>query len=99
MPRSTRANRAFRMRSALSPGSWVITEATSEASDSSVIWDMSEITEESLASLVASVITHDPGDSADLILKALFALVERGMAAEQASRRVEDVLRYLELIL
>jgi hypothetical protein len=60
---------------------------------------MSGVTEEVLASLVASVITRETGDGEDLILKALFALVERGMEADEASRRVQDVLSYLEAVL
>ena len=60
---------------------------------------MTEMTEEILASLVGSVITGDPGDRQDLILKALFALVELGVQPAEASRRVEDVLIQLEAIL
>jgi hypothetical protein len=60
---------------------------------------MSEVTEEVLASLIGAVIIDDPADSENLILKAIFALAERGMAAAEASRQVEDILRYLEAVL
>jgi hypothetical protein len=51
------------------------------------------------ASHVGATITKDPRASDDLVLKALFILVERGMRADEASRRVQDVLKYLEAIL
>jgi hypothetical protein len=61
--------------------------------------DMSDVTEEVLASFVRSIIIDDAGAGENLVLKALFVLVERGMRAEEASRRVEDVLMYLEAVL
>jgi hypothetical protein len=61
--------------------------------------DMSAVTEEVLDSLIGSIITKDPRAGDDLMLKGLFTLVERGMHPDEASRRVQDVLRYLEAIL
>jgi hypothetical protein len=61
--------------------------------------DLSVVTEEILASLLGATITKNPRASDDLVLKALFILVERGMRADEASRRVQDLLKYLEAIL
>lgn len=61
--------------------------------------DMSNVTEEVLASLIGSIITKDPRASDDLVLKALFTLVEWGMQAAEASQRVQDTLKYLEAVL
>lgn len=60
---------------------------------------LSSVTEEVLASLIGSIITEDPRASDDLVLKALFTLVESGMQATEASRRVQGVLKYLEAFL
>jgi hypothetical protein len=60
---------------------------------------MSAVTEEVLASLVGAVVTDDPSAGQALILKAIFALTESGMKPDEASRRVEDILGYLEAIL
>jgi hypothetical protein len=61
--------------------------------------EMSSATEEVLASLIGSLISDDPRDGEMLVLKALAELVDRGMPAADASRRVEDILNYLEAIL
>jgi hypothetical protein len=61
--------------------------------------DMSSVTEEVLASLVGSVIVGDTADADNLVLKALFLLSERGMPTDEASRRVQNVLTYLEGVL
>jgi hypothetical protein len=61
--------------------------------------EMSEATEEVLASLIGALISDDPRDGEMLVLKALSELVDRGMPAADASRRVEKILTYLEAIL
>jgi hypothetical protein len=61
--------------------------------------DLSGVAEEVLASLVGGILTNDPRASDDLVLKALFLLVEQGMQPNEASERVQEVLRYLEAIL
>ena len=60
---------------------------------------MSAVTEEVLASLIGSLIVHETRDSEMLVLKALAELMDRGMRAADASRRVEDILSYLEAVL
>jgi hypothetical protein len=61
--------------------------------------EMSSVTEEVLASLLGAIMVKDPRASDDLVLKALFILVEQGMGADEASRRVQEVLKYLEATL
>jgi hypothetical protein len=60
---------------------------------------MSAVTEEILASLIGSLIADDPRDGEMLVLKALAELMDHGMRAADASRRVEDILSYLEAVL
>ena len=66
--------------------------------DLSTPQEMSSVTEEVLASRIGSLITDDPRDGEMLVLKALAELVDRGMPAADGSRRVEDILNYLEAI-
>ncbi len=61
--------------------------------------EMSETTEEVLASLLGSLIVRDSLDREMLELKAVFELVERGMNLSEASRRVEVNLELLRRIL
>jgi hypothetical protein len=61
--------------------------------------EMSSVTEEVLASLLGAIMVKAPRGSDDLVLKALFTLVEQGMHPDEASRRVQDVLKYLEATL
>jgi hypothetical protein len=61
--------------------------------------ELSRGTEEVLASLIGAHIVEHSRDSQMLILKALAELVERGMQVTEASRRVEEVMTYLEAIL
>lgn len=61
--------------------------------------ELSQTTEEVLAALVGSVIIDDASASEDLVLQALFLLTERGMHPEEASGRVQNVLKYLETVL
>jgi hypothetical protein len=60
---------------------------------------VSAITEEVLASLLGSLIVEHPRDGETLVMKALAELVETGMPAVEASKRVADILIYLEAIL
>jgi hypothetical protein len=60
---------------------------------------MSGITEEVVASLVGALVAPNSRDGETLVLKALADLVDCGIQAAEASRRVEDLLSYLEAIL
>lgn len=61
--------------------------------------EMSDVTEEVLASLIGALIVQDSRDGETLVFKALGELVEHGMALAEASRRVEENLRLLETVL
>ena len=60
---------------------------------------MSDVTEEVLASLIGALIVPGSGDSETLVFKALGELVEHGMEPAEASRRVDENLRFLEAVL
>lgn len=61
--------------------------------------EMSNVTEEVLASVAGALITPDPHDSKLLELKALCELVDHGMSLSEASRRVEETMDLLRSIL
>lgn len=60
---------------------------------------ISDVTEEVLASLIGALIVEASRDSEALVLKALGELIEHGMEPAEASRRVGENLRLLEIVL
>lgn len=60
---------------------------------------ISLVTEEILASLVGSLVVKNLHDSEDLVAKALGELLGCGIRLAEASRRIREVLTYLESVL
>jgi hypothetical protein len=61
--------------------------------------EMSEATEEVLASLLGALIVRDPADQEALELKAVFELVKRGVEPPAATRQAKENLRLLRRFL
>jgi hypothetical protein len=61
--------------------------------------EMTAVTEEILASLFGSLLARRLGDREDLVAKAILELLDRGLPLKDASRRIQELLVYLEGIL
>ncbi len=61
--------------------------------------EMSSVTEEVLASLLGSLVVSRVRDREDLVAKAIVELLDRGLSLTDASRRIQELLMYLEEIL